>query len=287
MDVVNSAKGMFVDGVTEKAVLYVLNPATSKLKLADVADAANEMMKTLKNGSIKDKSPDLLSKEGIKDLTGYGSKSTKNPVGQVAEEDSQKRWIKFKVQFNPESIRLYSGNGRLQSMDRKDGGIDNRLHIVNLSGKTKLSFELVFDDVDNIDAFMLENLTPNVGNVASKAGDMITHAGGDGHSVRKQMDAFLSLLSTFETQQVVFCWARMSFRGTLTSVGNTFTMFNKYGNPVRGVMRLEITQEMTPTNELKYEDSVWDDAFHRKFVEGAANVKSTAEKLMNNNILNI
>ncbi len=286
MDVLNSAKGMIVDGVTEKAVLYVLNPATSKLTLSDVADAANEMMKTLKNGSIKDKSPDLFSKEGLKDLTGYGSKSSKNPVGDVAEEDSQKRWIKFKVQFNPETLRLYSANGRLQSMDRKDNGI-GKLNIVNLSGKTKLSFELVFDDVDNIDAFMLENLTPNVGNVASKAGDMITHAGGDGHSVKKQMDAFLSLLSTFETQQVVFCWAKMSFRGTLTSVGNTFTMFNKYGNPVRGVMRLEITQEMTPTNELKYEDKMWDDAFYKRFTEGSVGAKSTAEKIMNNNVLNI
>ncbi len=286
-DVANSAKGMFTDGaMTEKAAIFVLNPACQNLKLDDIADAANSLLDSLKSGSLLEDTKEKLTSDKIKDVTGYGSKNNKKGIGEVAKEDSQKRWIKVKVQYNPATIRMYSAIGRLQDFDKKENGI-SKLNIINLSGKTKLSFDLIFDDVDNIDAFMLENLTPNVGNVASKAGDMVTHAGGNGHSVRKQMDAFMSLLSVFETQQVVFCWANMSFRGTLTTVNNHFTMFNTKGNPVRGVMHLEITQETNEKNVLKYDSKVWDDAFYKKFTEATVGGLSTFDQLKNNNILNI
>lgn len=283
----NSAKGMFTDGaVTEKAIIYVLNPSCTTLTQSEIGDAANALSKTLrKSGPVIEKAAEATKTDMIKSAIGYGSKSSKRAIGQLASEDDEKRWIKVPVQYNPATIRLYSAIGRLQEFDKKENGI-GRLNIINLTGKSKLSFDLVFDDCENIDAFMLENLTPNVSNVANKAGDMITHAGGEGHSVRRKMDAFLSLLSVFETQQVVFCWSKMVFRGTLTTVNNKYVMFNTKGNPVRGTMHLEITQEATTANTLKYEEKVWDDAFHARFTQASVG-KRSIKNALSNSILNI
>jgi len=305
----SSAKGMLFNGAGEKAILYVLNPASDLDKLSDIAKAANGLQKDLINGPAKGegilaKAKNLVSLSdngtGIRDtLTGGGRSSSF--VG--TEDKAHPQFIKIKVQYNPATIRLSTVNGKIQTR-KAESGID-RLNIYKFSGKSKLSFDLVFDDMDINDSFMLENLTPNVGNVSTKLMNTLTHSGksvndlnedrtgmGSGYSVRKRMDAILSLLSTAGSQQVVFFWSSMCFRGTLTNVQNRFTMFNTAGNPVRGTMHIELTQDKK-TTELDFDESYWDKAFNKKFKDASAKTSAkeiagkVGDAVFNNNFINL
>ncbi len=280
----DSVKGMVTDGVTEKAVIYVPNPAANFKDLDSVITATGQLHSKLVQKAKKGLSLDSITKNVTDQAAAAVDKSDdgEGPVGEVAEENGS--FIKVKVQYNPATIRLSTVNGRIQKRNT-DEGVD-RLNIYKFSGKSKLSFDLVFDDVDNANAFMLENLTPNVGNVVAKSSDMMSHE-KHFHSVRKRMDAMMSLLYGDNSRQVIFFWAKMVFRGTLTNVQNTFTMFNPQGNPIRGVMHLDLVQEKGNA-KLSFQEQYWEEAFANAFKKNnTLGGQSTLSALTNNNILNI
>ena len=105
----------------------------------------------------------------------------------------------------------------------------------------------------------------NVTGLVNKGLDAYSH-GGLTHSVRKRMDAIMSLLSSRATQQVIFAWGKMIFRGSITDVENKYVMFNPAGNPIRGEMHIELTQDKA-TADLKYDETYWDKAFKDCFKE--------------------
>ncbi len=276
-----SAKGMLFDGAVDKAVIYILNPAAQPIEFEEVVKEANSLHKTLMNKAKKSLSMDDF-KAGVKDML---PKKLGNDITEVSKENS--KFVKFTVQYNPASIKLSTVNGKIPSR-MQDGGFDS-LKIYNFSGKSKLSFELVFDDVDNLNAFMLENITPNVGNISKTAINRYTHSndGKTTFSVRKQMDAIVSLLTSVGSQQVIFYWANMCFRGTVTNVQNRFTMFNTAGNPIRGTMHLELTQDKGNT-DLDYDEGYWEKAFQKCFKDARTDKgPSTGSQFMaNNNLFN-
>ena len=306
MDVMSSigqsAKGMISENVGEKAILYIylvnlankqtLTLDQAKQMLATETSALNTLQKDLL-GKTKGKLSAGSMWNSVKDATGeawnYTFKKGVNSADQIADLDlSHPSFVKFRVQYNPATIRLYSVNGKVQS--RKDeSGID-KLDVYNFSGKSKLSFDLIFDDCDNMNAFGLNEIAnANVTTGINKGLSALQH-GGLNYSVRKKMDAIMSLLSSSATQQVVFFWANMAFRGTITDVGNKFTMFNPAGNPIRGEMHLEITQDKKST-ELAYDESYWDNSFEKCFKKkdalgAVAGGVSTASKALNNNLIN-
>ena len=61
-------------------------------------------------------------------------------------------------------------------------------------------------------------------------------------------------------------------------------MFNKSGNPIRGVVNLSIRQG---EQAEFYEPSYWETAYENLFKKGKANGKSTFSKITNNNVLNL
>ncbi len=279
MGLLQDATGILSDNATQKAVLYILKPDLySQVTLTDIGNEANKLVEKLsKSDKVAASAGEMLKK-----ASGWGSKKTTDKIYE--ESSDTDKFIKMSVQYNPATIRLYSLTGKQQNFNNASGL--NHMEVANFTGKSKLSFDLVFDDMDPADAFMLENLTPNVGNIYNKAKDLTTH-GLDGHSVRKRMDALLSLISSCHAQQVIFSWAKMHFRGTLTNVNNHFTMFNTRGNPVRGTVHLEITQEASKNGELVYKQDYWDKAFYAKFDKGAVGKRSTFDALTNNNFLNL
>ncbi|MCR5155847.1 MAG: hypothetical protein K6C96_04120 [Butyrivibrio sp.] len=296
-----SAKGLFTDGAADKAILYIYltdlsrkssTQAESETDFETEMKALNSMQKDLLK-TIK-KSLGGTIKDGLVDL-GKGIANTFTPginsadkIGELDKEHPS--FVKFPVQYNPATINLYSVNGKVQSR-RGEEGID-KLDVYKFSGKSKLSFDLIFDDCDNMNAFGLNELSnANLTSLANKGMDTLQH-GGNTYSVRKKMDAIMSLLSSSATQQVVFYWANMAFRGTITDVGNRFTMFNPQGHPIRGEMHLELTQDKA-NQDLKYDEQYWDDAFQRVFKEkkaGFEGVSATAtgfDKITNNNFISL
>ena len=286
----SSAKGMFFDGAGEKAVLYVLNPKYDTLSDAEIGQVANSLVQKLRGGAtdngILEKAKEKLNPAGAAANEDYGFANDANGKAVGVVSSQQKEFIKIEVQYNPQSIRMYSAIGKQQELDRKDNGM-NRLIISNLSGKTRMSFDLIFDDMDIVDSFMLDGVPVNITGVVNKGIDAFKHRGTK-HSVRKQMDAIMSLLSSLRTQQVIFAWSKMTFRGMLTNVTNTYTMFNTEGNPVRGTMHIEITQESKEDNIIAYDKTEWEKAFKNRFSQSdSVGKKSTASKILNNGILNI
>ncbi len=294
-----SMKGMFTDGAVEKAVLYIyLQDVKQKLseqdsrremrfELNNILDLEKELMK--KAGTTEGVLDNLKNVGGgIKDYFTPGKKS-KQKVGEMYKGT----YMKFDVQYNPATIRLYSVNGKVQERGNHNGGVD-RLSIMDFSGKSKMSFDLIFDDCDNMNAFMFNEVANmNITSGINKGLSLLQN-GGNTHSVRKRMDAIMSTLSTSATQQVVFAWSRMVFRGTITDVSNKFTMFNPQGNPIRGEMHIEITQDKK-IRELRYDETYWDNAFKECFkssngaggLSGIAGKQNWVDKATNNPFLNI
>lgn len=314
----SSLKGMIFDGAGEKAILYIYlvdvdKPQNVKEEIKYVKNLEKSLMKKAQAKlSVKDtlKSAGSGMLGSLKDAftPGSGASTNLGETFKLAENElaegedlldnfdaGKSNFLKFKVQYNPASIRLSTINGKVQSRSADDG-IEN-VKIYNFTGKSKLSFDLIFDDVDNMNAFGMNELANlNISSLANK-GINTFKKGKEGltgdYSVKPKMDAILSLLCSPVTQEVVFFWSKMVFRGTITDVSNTFTMFNSKGNPIRGEMHLELTQDKKKVDR-GYDDRYWDKSFEACFKKknamdgiSAANDTSILSNITNNSFLNL
>lgn len=201
-------------------------------------------------------------------------------------------FLGLEVQYNPNSIYLDTVAGR--QVKYSGGGLgsasDNQITQIMQPVSTNMSFQLVFDDMNPSDAFMINSFSVT-GGLVSKVGNLVKKATGEGHSVKKQMDGLMALLTCDATRQVVFFWSKMSFRGEVTSVNSRYTMFNPSGNPIRGVVELTIRQGSAGDKsgyDYSYEDEYWDAAFDSVFdSKGIAGLTSSSQKRTQNNFLNL
>ncbi|WP_029322091.1 CIS tube protein [Butyrivibrio sp. AE3004] len=291
---------MMSTGRTDKAVLYVylVDLFDDKDDDKDISQEIEDISR-LEKGLMKKASQKLSALGKLKGAAAGRASDALNSVipgnnssqyiGDIDKDYTN--FVKFYVQYNPATISMSTMTGR-QEKKANDGGIDN-VRVFDFAGKTKLSFDLIFDDCDNMDAFgMNEIANLNVTSGVNKLANIYAN-GATGFSVRKRMDAIMSLLSTISTQQVVFFWGKTCFRGLLTDVNNKFTMFNGKGNPIRGEMHIEITQDAGQSERFGYDEKYWDEAFQRCFKnssEGflASSAGSTvSDKLKNNSIINL
>ena len=326
-----SAKGMFTDGAGDKAIIFIPNP--NKYMPDDKGAVDPEVIKAF-NDIAQDFENELVdggdgmgfvdSMKSVGSSIKSGASSVKNAlsskanfvaaaksaggaigdalsgggkdpykVGEVATENDN--FFKIAVQFNPASMRMDSVNGKVKSMNSSGNNTAKLLNEQEYSGRTKLSFDLIFDDVDLMDAFMLQEVFDlNASKALSKAGDIWSH-GQNVFSVRARMEVFMTLLVSSVTQHVIFHWGKMVFRGQVTGVTNTYNMFNTSGNPIRGTMHLEITQDDRKENQtdpekqgdnFSYQNKQWQKSFNNTFKEGKGGGTSMASKFLNNNILN-
>ena len=291
---------MMSTGSTEKAVLYIY--------LVDLFDSKDDNSGfTQENKDVSQLEKDLMKKASKKlsaldKLAGAAKgrmediansmlpgNADSSYIGDI--DDEHTNFVKFYVQYNPATIKMRTMNGR-QEKKINDDGMEN-LKKYDAVGKTKLSFDLIFDDVDNMDAFGMNEIANLNATAAINKGLNEYAKGGTDYSVRKRMDAIMSLLSTVATQQVVFFWSKMCFRGQLTDVNNKYTMFNSKGNPIRGEMHLEITQDAGQKEEFGYDELYWNEAFKRCFKNqsdgfmGASSGSGIADKLKNNSLINL
>lgn len=192
------------------------------------------------------------------------------------------------VQYNPSSINLST------SLSTDKGGEDKSKDLSNIvnvqtrqnikSAVTTLTTQLIFDEVNNFDAF---NVTESVS--TGGALNMAKRGIHGEYTVKPQVEALIGSLLSPNTRKVIFCWSNMIFRGELKSVDANFTMFNKKGNPIRAVVNLTIQQDYDSAKDEK--GGYWDQAFTKAFGEAKDNTitgaKSLGDKVMNNSVLNI
>ncbi len=269
-----------LSGNVPKAILCVRNIKT--LEQITSRDGAEERLRK-KRANMKD------TLDAAKDLQDAFMKATENALSGTVSSKARKNllgqdqaYLAMEVQYNPSSIHMQTATGsQLDYSGGSMGNMANNMIIQNIvPTSTTMNVQLIFDEVNMYDAFMVNNVNSPVGAIAQAA----KYAVEKEHSVQHQIEGILSLLTMDVTRQVVFYWSKMCFRGELTAVQANYTMFNKSGNPIRGVVNLSIRQGEQA--EL-FESSYWGKAYENLFKKGKANGKSTFSKVTNNNVLNL
>ena len=269
-----------LSGNVPKAILCVRNIKT--LEQITSQDGAEERLRK-KRANMKD------TLDAAKDLQDAFMKATENALSGTVSSKARKNllgqdqaYLAMEVQYNPSSIHMQTATGsQLDYSGGSMGNMANNMIIQNIvPTSTTMNVQLIFDEVNMYDAFMVNNVNSPVGAIAQAA----KYAVEKEYSVQHQIEGILSLLTMDVTRQVVFYWSKMCFRGELTAVQANYTMFNKSGNPIRGVVNLSIRQGEQA--EL-FESSYWGKAYDNLFTKGKADGKSTFSKVTNNNVLNL
>lgn len=269
-----------LSGNVPKAILCVRNIKT--LEQITSRDGAEERLRK-KRANMKD------TLDAAKDLQDAFMKATENALSGTVSSKARKNllgqdqaYLAMEVQYNPSSIHMQTATGsQLDYSGGSMGNMANNMIIQNIvPTSTTMNVQLIFDEVNMYDAFMVNNVNSPVGAIAQAA----KYAVEKEYSVQHQIEGILSLLTMDVTRQVVFYWSKMCFRGELTAVQANYTMFNKSGNPIRGVVNLSIRQGEQA--EL-FESSYWGKAYDNLFTKGKADGKSTFSKVTNNNVLNL
>ncbi len=273
-----------VDSLTgnlPKAILCVrdLSQISSMDDLQTTAQKAKELQKNL----LKSTDEVLNGRMANQRIGSQSYRSLTGKNGVMAGSG----YLALEVQYNPNSIYLDTQAGKQVQYSGGNLGNESNNQLIQIIHpvSTTMSFQLVFDDMNPRDAFMLENTALTAGNAISATADVVQKKKG-GYSVQAQLDGLMSLLTQDATRQVIFYWARMCFRGELVSINNRYTMFNKDGNPIRGVAELSICQG--DESKYEYDRRYWEESFDRAFKESyASTARDKAKQVIQNHFLNI
>lgn len=267
-----------VSGITgniAKAVIFVRDVKPGeRATVAEGTSKAEELQKKL-----LERTKQALSSTSYSSITGKKGMMTNSG------------FLALEVQFNPNNIQMETVAGVEVEYEGGNLGSRSANQIVQIKhpASTTMNFELIFDDVNPADAFMLENLAPALGNLTSNVASAVKKIKEQDYGVQNIIDGFMSLLTRDITRQIIFFWGKTCFAGELIGVSSRYTMFNKKGRPIRGVVQLSIRQgeDAQYTQGKDY----WSDAFNKAFGEvglnGAVGKASVFEKVTNNNFLNL
>lgn len=254
--------GTTLTGSIHKALLFIKKPDC-------IPDEASEVKKLLLKKKTFKEDPAGLFKSQL-------SKSSEQADGYHV----------LKVKYNPSKIQMSTKAGCYTQSGPGGEGV-NTITQITVPAQTILNVELIFDDMNIPDSFMWDKFTPSIDNLVSGTAALLkTEKFDKEYSVRKQMDGLLGLIANASSKNVIFYWSEMAFIGQLTNVQARYTMFNPYGEPVRGVIRLSIFQN---EKDSKAEDEYWDNAFTNLFGDYSVDGETDAGKMIDNvrNILQL
>ncbi|MBR3307541.1 MAG: hypothetical protein IKI75_09875 [Lachnospiraceae bacterium] len=196
-------------------------------------------------------------------------------------------YVAMEVQYNPSSIYLDTSAG-LREIDNSSISniMNNQVTQITTDSITTLGMQLVFDAMNQQDAFMLDSPSLlSAGGVASMVQDLWN---SEGFSVRTQVEGLIACLLSPLTRRIIFCWSDIFFKGELNQVNANYTMFNKKGNPIRATVDIAIQQDHKAEGSQR--GSHWYKAFDKAFGEaGMDNLVGAASgwaKGSNNALLN-
>lgn len=262
-----------VTGKVNKALICVKKPTAAKIntKLGGRIDSKNLPMVGGAMSNVDLRAKLVSSQKGfISDFT------------SMKKQAEVQGYHVMEVKYNPSKIQLHSHSGNQIMPGTGGSGVSMRVQTAE-PAMTTMQVELVFDDTNNQDAFMMEkftNLTP--GSAVTDIAGIVRNVAGDGYTVQHQIEGMIALLTQSETKQIVFFWGDMAFAGELMSIEAKYTMFNPLGHPVRGIVKL-IIREGGPDTDASG-DSYWDDAYEAMLKGGGLMGKLGAAT---GNILNL
>lgn len=150
---------------------------------------------------------------------------------------------KFTVQFNPSSIHVNArGGGRVPVSNfgkegSKQGGT---IQFKSLDPYITVSFTLMFDELNQADAFMEERFTLGATTLVKNVATAAVEAAGKEFTVRPQVEGFLAAIRNEYHRPMIFRWGKLMYAGILNSVSGKYTMFNTAGNPIRAEVEINM-----------------------------------------------
>ena len=189
----------------------------------------------------------------------------------AALESGQISGKKFTVQFNPTTIQVIGrGGGRAPISNYGSVGKDQpgKIEYKALDPYINVNFTLMFDALNNADAFMEERFTLGVGTVAK---NVVTAVRGKEYTVIPQVEGFLAALRDEDHRTMIFQWGSLRYTGVLNSVSANYTMFNTAGNPIRAQVQIGMLMGGAPKDSMvdisyldywkrRYEDIIYNKA---------------------------
>lgn len=218
----------------------------------------------------------------------------KNLTTQANLED----YIPVKIQFNPSSISFYGMGGKIRR-ESVGGYGENQFQQFDSPAETVLGMQLVFDDTNNKDAFMMDAELPllseitSVGGIVQRLEQGVSALRGKEYSVQDATELFIAAMTQSFTRMVGFAWNKMVFWGELVNANVQYTLFNKKGAPIRATVDIEIRQDQAVKGEASYEtEDQWEKKFQEMFDKNAGNnafgiKNSDATNWLNGNFFNL
>lgn len=189
------------------------------------------------------------------------------------------------VQYNPSSITL-SANASAMQMKHLQSNVDEAIpNVMVLPPSVLMRVDLVFDAVNNKDAFMFEKFRVSVSDAAAIGAGIAKAAKSSPFSVQAQTNGLICALMQNSTRYVTFRWADMSFTGEIKEVSARYTMFSVSGRPIRSTVTLQIAQQVSERGDVQYWNNAFDKCFGTQNTGGATSSVSAGQKV--GNLLNI
>lgn len=154
----------------------------------------------------------------------------------------------FRVQYNPSSLKISAAGGGYVPMTNynSQGGA---ITYGTMDPSINLSVTLIFDAVNNQDAFAADKYTLSSTSVTRAAATGIKLGKGRVYSVQPQVEGFIGALRWPEKRKnVKFAWGSLCYEGYLNSVSSKYTMFSPTGNPIRAEVALNLLVTGTEGN---------------------------------------
>lgn len=252
-------------GNINKAYILMHQPDLNPTRKADSSgnfglEGAAQLLQT----GVSDKKGRNLGISGS-GLNGLSVDSTLTAVANLAD------YIPVQVQFNPSSISFQGMGGEIRR-ESVGGAGENQFQQFDTPSETTMSMELIFDDTNNKDAFMMDGEmsvlsdATSVGGLTQRIEQGVAALQGKSYSIRDTTELFVAAMVQSFTRMVGFAWNKMIFWGELVGVNVQYTMFNKTGAPIRAKVTIQIRQDQAVNGEKPYKtEENWEKAFQAMF----------------------
>lgn len=193
-------------------------------------------------------------------------------------------WV-LHVQYNPSSLALNANARSMQVKHLQSHVVEGIPNTVTVPPSVLLQVDLVFDAVNNKDAFMAEKFRFSASDIASVGAGIAMAYEKKVFSVQSQTNGLLCALMRNNTRIATFRWADMSFTGEVSEVSARYTMFSVSGHPIRSVVTLKMTQQVHERSDIEYWDKAFDKCFSKNEASGVNGGVRVGQKV--GNLLNI
>ena len=171
----------------------------------------------------------------------------------------------FSVQFNPSTMQLSARKYSEKDLTKGDASQNNNnINMASPYPDMVFSVTLLFERVVAAEAFMEDTRFKNLSTMARAVGKGVLDAVTGGfETVQNMVDGFIGAIRNKRTRRICFAWNNMRYEGILNGVNSKYTMFDLYGRPIRGEVRLTIRLSDMQINDIDM--GYWQDAYDKAF----------------------